>query len=124
MPLISRLKTILIWPSLVTTCPSRIPISFVPKPVDSFVGSTPVWFREHQAEVLADLALELPARARAAPPEAQVAQELALPDSCSPPWAPVRRSRPTTRRLLPRSAPSIRPHLSQTFRSTVCPPCS
>src|SRR5579864_3954925 len=124
MPLISHLKTILIWPSLATTCPSRIRISFVPKPVDSSVGSTPVWFREHQAEVLADLGLAHPARAQAAPPEGQAARELALPGSCSPPWAPVRRSRPTTRRFLPRSAPSIRPHLSQTFRSTVCPLCS
>src|SRR5579864_4828558 len=124
MPLISRLKTISIWPSLATTCPLRTPISFVPNHVDSFVGSTPVWFREHQAEASADLALALPARARAAPPGAQAAQELALPDSCSPPLVPVRRSRPTTRRFLPRSAPSIRPHLSQTFRSTVCPPSS
>src|SRR5246127_4208197 len=124
MPLISRLKTISIWPSLATTCPSRTQIYFVPKLVDSFVGSTLVWFREHLAEALADLALALPARVRAAPPEEQGAQELALPDSCSPPWAPVRRCRPTTRRLLPRSALSIRPRPSQTFRSTVCPHCS
>src|ERR1700752_3951415 len=124
MPLISRLKTISIWPSLATTCPSRTQIYFVPKLVDSFVGSTLVWFREHLAEALADLALALPARARAAPPEAQAAQELALPDSCSPPLAPVRRSRPTTPQFLPRSAPSIRPHPSQIFRSTGCPPCS
>src|SRR6266576_1909963 len=121
---ISRLKTISIWPSLATTCPLRTPISFVPKRVDSFVGSTQAWFREHLAEVLADLARAPPARVRAAPPEEQAAQELALPDSCSPPLAPARRSRPTTRRFLPRSAPSIRPRPSQTFRSTVCPPCS
>src|SRR5437660_7678944 len=124
MPLISRLKTISIWLSLVTTCPLRTPISFVRKRVESFVGSTLAWFREHLAEAWADLALALPAQARAAPPEAQAAQELALPDSCCLPLAPARRSRPTTRRFLPRSAPSIRPRPSQTFRSTVCPPCS
>src|SRR5689334_9519881 len=112
MPLISHLKTISTWPSLATTCPLRTPISFVPKRVDSFVGSTLVWFREHRAVVSADLALARPARARAAPPVEQAAQELALPDSCSPPFAPVRRSRPTIQRFLPRSAPSIRPRLS------------